>query len=363
MKATALIITLLFGLTSLIAQENWMSRLPDSLPASKVSIPGAHDSATGEGIKGIIKLGITQKKSIAEQWSCGIRAFDFRPAINKEDIHIYHGPLKTKITLPAAIDTLLDCIKRNPEEFAVVIMRQERGGNNDEERKQWSHRIGEYINTLGDKAATFHPTITVGELRGKILFLSRNHYDNSHKGALISCWSHSQQGTKKATITPYSPNNTTSATLFLQDLYSPTTENLRSKKAEIIIQFIDAARTAEPGIWCINHLSGYSSTLLGFQGIATNKGYRQNAARNNLVAYNHLTQTADKSNVATKNTAGSISIKHSTIPSRAEKKKNSPPHCCGIIMIDYAGCEKIGRQHIYGQSIIRAIIECNFRHK
>ncbi len=357
MRAATLFLILLLSTIGLGAQEDWMSRLPDSLAASRVSIPGAHDSATGEGIKGIIKMGITQEKSIAGQWSCGIRAFDFRPAVCGGKLHICHGPLKTKITLSAAIDTLLRCLKRNPREFAIVLLRQERGNNPDESR-QWSKMVGEYINTLGERAATFSPTITVGELRGKILFLSRSHYHNCPKGALISHWSHSLQGTREAKITPYSRNtDATPATLFVQDFYAPTDENLSNKKAEAIIQFIDAARAAAPGLWCINHLSGYSRTLLGIKGLATNKGYHQNAARCNLTAYNHLTREHENADTSTNHPR---STKGDARHHSAKEHPHPAPSSCGIIMIDYAGCEKIGRLPIYGQSIIHAIIEQNF---
>lgn len=350
MRTATLLLTLLLSIIGLSAQEDWMSRLPDSLAASQVSLPGAHDAATGEGIKGIIKMGITQEKSIARQWSCGIRAFDFRPAVCDGKLHICHGPLKTKITLSAAIDTLLECLSRNPREYAIVLLRQERGNNNPDECREWSKMVGEYINTLGERAAAFSPAITVGELRGKILFLSRSHYENCPKGARISHWSHSRQGTREAQITPYPyTDNTTPATLLVQDFYAPTDKSLRNIKAETIVQFIDAACAAAPGIWCINHLSGYSHTFLGIKGLATNKGYRENAAHCNLAAYNYLTIRAED---ARRERNNSLSL--------GKKKHAHSALSCGIIMIDYAGCEKIGRFYIYGQSIIRAIIEQNF---
>ncbi|MBQ2779714.1 MAG: hypothetical protein IJF46_08085 [Bacteroidaceae bacterium] len=404
MKAATLFLTLFLSIVGLGAQENWMSRLPDSLAASRVSVPGAHDAATGEGIRGIIKMGVTQEKSIARQWSCGIRAFDFRPAVCDGKLHICHGPLKTKITLSAAIDTLLDCLSRNPREYAIVLLRQERGNDNPDECREWSKMVGEYINTLGERAATFSPAITVGELRGKILFLSRNHYENCPKGARISHWSHSPQGTREAQITPYSRSGiATPATLLVQDFYAPVGGNLRNKKAETIIQFIDAARAAASGIWCINHLSGYSRTLLGIKGLATNKGYRLNAAHCNLTAYNYLTTKAHdatapqnydgtKAHDATTRQNYDCTKAHdattrlnydgtkahdatapqnddctkerkNTAPPLDRKKRAHPASSCGIIMIDYAGCEKIGRLPLYGQSIIRAIIEQNFRRE
>lgn len=347
MKIAAIILGLILSST-LDTQESWMRHLSDTLYASQILIPGAHDSATGEGMRGVLKLGITQQKSIAEQWACGIRAFDFRPAINRGCLHIYHGSLKTKITLSAAIDTLLKCIEKNPSEFAIVLLRQERGSSDPAERNLWSKLIGEQINKIGDRAALFHPKLTVGCLRGKILFLSRNHYSGSNKGARIEGWSHSADGTKNAKIIPYnkeslieSPQNVVkNATLYIQDFYSPTSQSLGQKKIETIKQFIDDSQTAAPETWIINHLSGYSSTLFNIKGVATNRGYKQNASTVNSTIHKYLKEKrAERAN-------------------GGERNRNNHPK--GIILIDYAGCEKTGRYATIGKSIIEAIIEQNF---
>ena len=329
MRRAIIIFTLLINCISICAQSRWITNLADSTSVSRLSIPGTHDSATGEGIKGFIKQGITQEKSIAQQWQCGIRAFDLRPAVCNDELHICHGPLKTKISFAAAIDTLLTLLESNPEEFAIVLLRQERGNSNRKERDEWSKKVGQQINQLGERAAIFHPSITVGELRGKILFISRNHYDGCNKGALIKGWSHSQEGTKEAEIVPYSPNHET-ARLYMQDFYSPTHHELCERKLITIIEFIDYAATSAATVWCINHLSGYSCTLLGIEGVASNKGYKKNASYNNRAIYDYLI-------------------------------KENKPSCCGIIMLDYAGSEKIGKYQTYGKSIVEAIINLNFK--
>ena len=329
MRTAIIILTIIFSSITVYAQSRWVSHLTDSIPVSCLSIPGSHDSATGEGIKGVIKQGITQNKSIAQQWQCGIRAFDLRPAICSRKLHICHGPLKTKISFAAAIDTLVTLLENNPDEFAIVVLRQERGNDNKEERTEWSKKVGQHISQLGKRAAIFHPAITVGELRGKILFLSRNHYDKCNKGALIKGWSHSQVGTKNAEIIPYDETRE-SARLQVQDFYSPTCPEEQECKLSTIKEFIDSSASS-PHIWSINHLSGYSSTLLGIAGVASNSGYKKNAAYNNRATYEYLT-------------------------------KEQRPKSCGIIMLDYAGSEKVGKFHTYGNSIIQAIIGLNFKN-
>lgn len=332
MKTLIIILTLLLSSIPICAQNRWISHLADSIAVSRLSIPGSHDSATGEGIKGVIKQGRTQNKNIAQQWQCGIRAFDLRPAICNNELHICHGPLKTKISFAAAIDTLLTLLDKNPDEFAIVLLRQERDNSNKEKCDEWSKKVGQEINQLGKRTAIFHPSITVGELRGKILFLSRNHYEGCNKGAIIKGWSHSQKGTKEAEIIPYDTDTKESARLHVQDFYSPTQPKLQECKIVAIKEFIDNAATAAPSIWFINHLSGYSNTLFGIAGLASDKGYKKNAAHNNRITYDYLT------------------------------KDNRQPNSCGIIMLDYAGSEYVGKFHTYGRSIIRAIIELNFKN-
>ena len=116
----------------------------------------------------------------------------------------------------------------------------------------------------------------------------------------------------------------------MQDFYSPTHHELCERKLITIKEFIDLATTSAATVWCINHLSGYSCTLLGIEGVASNKGYKKNASYNNRAIYDYLI-------------------------------KENKPSCCGIIMLDYAGCEKVGKYQTYGKSIVEAIINLNFK--
>ena len=83
-------------------RHNWMQHLDDSRTIASLSIPGAHDAATGEGVHMVAGFGKTQELSLAALWDCGVRAFDLRPAVNGEELHIYHGPIRTKISFGKA---------------------------------------------------------------------------------------------------------------------------------------------------------------------------------------------------------------------------------------------------------------------
>ena len=137
-----ILILLLFGChISLSAQtydtSAWMARINDEQKVSSLSIPGTHDAATGEGIYLPSVLGVTQTLSIGEQWDCGVRAFDLRPAICDTTLHIYHGKLKTKISFAQALDTLAKKLTQNPTEFAIVLMREENDSEDDAEKALW----------------------------------------------------------------------------------------------------------------------------------------------------------------------------------------------------------------------------------
>lgn len=322
---------ILFILTLVVqtshSQNNWLSKIEDSREIANISIPGTHNSATGNKLKYGICLGVTQHLSIEEQWEMGIRAFDLRPDIKDGEMNIYHGALKTRITFPEAIETILDNLETAPDEFAIVIIRQERFGNDATKRELWSKYIGEYIASLGSKAAVFHPQITAGEMRGKILFLSRNDYSHCNKGGYIRGWSHSPKGTNSAAIVSY--NNDEQASLAMQDFYAPLNNEKQKEKLQTIISLIEEKRSDELQ-WSINYLSGYRSTLLGIEGIPSMKGYLKNAEY----------------------------IHKGTLEYLKEKKHKGG---IGIIMMDFAGKEKVKQYQTLGASVVNAIIVSNFQ--
>ncbi|MBE6303941.1 MAG: hypothetical protein E7089_08405 [Bacteroidales bacterium] len=331
------IILLLFGChISSVAQtydaSAWMARISDEQKVSSLSIPGTHDAATGEGLYFSAALGVTQTLTIGEQWECGVRAFDLRPAVNDTTLHIYHGSLKTKISFSQALDTLLHKLSKNPTEFAIVLMREESDSEDDSEKALWPSAIGKIIKGLGDKAVTFTPQTTVGNLRGKILFLSRTAYRGTNKGAFVKGWSHSKDGTTNGQIISY--NDGSVARLQIQDFYAPTTDEKRIDKQNAITKYLSSADKAPAGVWSINFTSGYSATLFG--KAATTAGYKQNAAEQHPSALEQLS-------------------------------KNSYKHL-GIIFMDFAGADKVkgnilhwSSYNVQGKKLLKAIIDSNFQ--
>lgn len=294
-----------------IAQDfgghNWMQHLDDACTIASLSIPGAHDAATGEGVHMVAGFGKTQELSLAALWDCGVRAFDLRPAVKGEELHIYHGPVRTKISFGKALEILCDKLTEHPTEFTIVLLREESDSENSAERALWPSAVGKAIECIGDKAAIFSPAMKVSDARGKIIFLSRNVYTGNNRGAIIKGWNHSPQGTTDAVITSLA--NGATARLQMQDYYAPTDKEKQKAKEEAVLQCLQRAASAPANVWTINFLSGYSNRWLGFTPFATTSGYKRNAERIHPIVINSLT---------------------------------TKPQPTGIMMLDFAGCDKTG---------------------
>ena len=312
---------------------NWMSRLDDARTVASLSIPGAHDAATGEGMIMVAGFGKTQELSLAALWDCGVRAFDLRPAVKGKELHIYHGPIRTKASFEDALEALCYRLEEHPSEFAIVLLREESDSEDTAERALWPSAVGKAIEAIGDKAALFSPAMSVGDTRGKIIFLSRNAYTGCNKGAKVSGWSHSPEGNTNAGISSYA--NGATARLMVQDYYAPTDKKKQQTKERAVLHYLQLAAEAPADVWTINFVSGYRNRWLGFTPFATTSGYKRNAVAQHPVVIEFL-------------------------------EKNSGP--TGIVMMDYAGRDKTsgGIWHwsafeTMGATLVKKIIEQNFR--
>lgn len=337
MKHILLYAILLLCCTLAAAQRidgrDWMSQLDDARTVASLSIPGAHDAATGEGMIMVAGFGKTQELTLDELWNSGVRAFDLRPAVKGKELHIYHGPIRTKASFQEALEALCNKLEEHPSEFAVVLLREESDSENTTERTLWPTAVGKAIENTGDKAAVFSPAMKVGDARGKIIFISRNAYTGCNRGAIIEGWNHSPQGTANARITSLTDNAT--ARLQMQDYYAPTDKEKQKAKEEAVLQCLQRAASAPADMWTINFLSGYNNRWLGFTPFATTSGYKRNAERIHPIIINSLT---------------------------------TKPQPTGIMMLDFAGCDKTGGGiwhwgcfETLGTELVNKIIGQNFK--
>ena len=129
--------------------ENWMARLPDDALVADLSIPGAHDAATGSGWAGLNGpvgnlFAKTQDLDLLSLWQAGIRAFDLRPAVYKHHMNLNHGMMPTKLHLEDVLTMMQTWLRQNPSEFIIIHLLH--AGDGDKVKGQYEQRIAELLN-------------------------------------------------------------------------------------------------------------------------------------------------------------------------------------------------------------------------
>lgn len=320
---------------------NWMGRLPDATYVAVVSIPGAHDAATGCGwAEGMDDLGDafarTQELSLAQLWSEGVRAFDLRPCAHEGYLNVNHGLVATKLRFDEALFLLRDSLAANPTEFVVIHMLHETDGDQtDDFGQQLLSLLGS--DELKDVLVDFKPNLTVGEMRGKMLLLSRDKYaDTPATGGFFENWTGEVNWSKQSQGRIKGPK--LSGKCYMQD-YSDTHQqggiDTKLKGLKLLLNFSSSHATTDASsiVWVVNLASAYSlvESLFGYE-LSLSDGYRDNATYTHAAILEHLAQPDRK------------------------------PGPTGIVLMDYAGIDKSGNYEVRGKETVRAIIDNNFRY-
>lgn len=326
---TTLFLTL--GLTLHIAAENWMAKLPDHIFVSQLSIPGTHDAATGNGVQ-LAMFAQCQDVSVDKQWEAGIRAFDFRPIVKKDHLHINHGIAETDLRFDDALYLLRDSLAANPSEFAVIHMLY--ANNYSEEKDTYVTMLSELLGRedLKDYLIDFSRDLTLGDVRGKILILSRDKYANLPlAGGFLQNWCGYVDWTAQTScyITGPSSGANNRSKLYVQD-FSNTDDNDGgiTKKTNAIKKMLDFSTkyTTEDETdvtWVFNFASSYPGD------ISTANGYRGNAAESNATIIEYL--------------------------------QNNPAGPTGVILMDYACVDESKGYKTRGQELTDSIIANNLK--
>ncbi len=316
--------------------DDWMARVPDSTPVCRITMPGTHDAATGDGFacadSTVAALcAKTQELPLSGQWAAGVRAFDLRPAVRTmpdgtRQLHVYHGEFATRLTMDAALGLIADSLAAHPTEFAVVVVRHEASASRDESR--WPALMGQLLARHAAVLADFSPAMTAGDMRGKILLISRDRYDGPLHGAYAEGWRHDARFWRHPAATLRGKGG--QCPLAVQDFYDTSAPGAMKKKLRAISRMLRAARKAHGNtggvpVWTINHASGYTLTADAGTGepVSLSDGYRANAAATNA----HLLRKAAKGGI----------------------------EGAGIIMADYAGTDTSGRYRVMGLSLVDAL--------
>ena len=281
--------------------SDWVSMVKDDTKVCKLSIPGTHDTMTGMGFyQPVLKyiFGITsisQVSTLEEQMACGIRFFDMRPVVSidtlatdpneKRILRMAHGISEIDVTLEQTLDQLKSYLAYHQDEFFIVKLQADNGLENQSTWPVLLNKVLSKDKYNGLFVQNWRPDITVGEVRGKVLLLSR--YDLRPLNAAFNfpaayCEWPDEDPDVQEELQPEAQRNCTivslddaavKATLYVQDYFTADNEKRMNNKKQTVIDMMNSAREATAGdddIWIINHCSAYTEV--------SPRGYITNAA-------------------------------------------------------------------------------------
>ena len=276
---------------------DWLGMVKDEAKVCKLSIPGTHDTMTGMGfyqpvLKYVFNMtAISQVSNLEEQINNGIRFFDIRPVVStdtiakKKILRLTHGISELDVTFEWTIDQLQSYLKAHPSEFFIAKLQFDNGFEDQKDLFSLLSKVLNLQKYQGLFIEDWRPDITVGEMRGKILWLSR--YDLRQMNAvyhypIVYCDWPDEDPDIEEDLNPeaqrncamYNMNDTTvMARLYKQDYYKTTTEKRMKNKQKTVIDMMHSARevnATDDNIWIVNHCSAYTEV--------SPRGYLTNAA-------------------------------------------------------------------------------------
>ena len=157
------------NLLSSVQGQSWMSRLPDTLLLSRITIPGTHESCAlydGVAPSGSAKC---QDLSISDQLNIGVRFLDVRCRHYNDAFTIHHGPIFQNQDFDGVLNACFDFLAKHSTETIIMSVQEEwkAEGNTDtfEGAFYWYHNKnanGWYLGQSIPKLKT---------VRGKIVLL------------------------------------------------------------------------------------------------------------------------------------------------------------------------------------------------
>jgi len=274
---------------------DWLSMVRDETKVCKLTIPGTHDTMTGMGFyQPVLKYvfnttAISQVSTLEEQMNSGLRFFDIRPVVStdtiakKKILRLTHGISELDITFEWTIDQLQSYLKAHPSEFFIVKLQFDNGFEDQKDLYTLLSNVLHMSKYQGLFVDNWRPDITVGEMRSKILLLSRydlRPFNAAFHYPIVYCDWPDEDPDIEEDINPEAQRNcgmynmtdtTLTAKLYKQDYYKTTTEKRMRNKQKTVIDMMHTAREATVGdedIWIVNHCSAY--TEVSPRGYITN---------------------------------------------------------------------------------------------
>lgn len=284
--------------------NSWMDYIPDDALLSDLTLVGTHDAAS---MGCSLEMSRCQSLGIAQQLEAGVRLFDLRPGKNFD---IYHGIDPTGVKFSEALTDMVDFLNENPTQGCIVFIKNESG------EADWGEGMSAELAQFADNMLKFKKGLTLGELRGKILVLSRDAYSGTIYGGFFSSGWPDNTADGEVGIGSYQGESL--ETFYLQDQYNSDTEE--AVKIASIKKYADKAKSKSSGAWLCNHTS-----LAGFKILSFGSSPKDHAKNIHpeVVAY-----------------------------------IDSKPGRLGIVMMDFAGDKSVG-----GDELLSTVINQNFRYK
>ena len=319
-----------------VTATNWMTLLDDNTKVALLTIPGTHDAATST----CSAMGKSQTLTIPQQLECGVRAFDLRPTMDNNTTlgNIYHSILDTEVSMAEVMTYFDNFLKAHPGEGIIVLMRYESerqifGSISEDYYKSamknflWDNKIYQ------SRMAAFNKSMTMKDLRGRILIISRNDLSPvSTFETAYTQWSHSNSVGEALYI--YGTGGL--GRIYVQDMYSAEKNgnsyeaDFLAKKKELVCKLLDITvpfKEGDQNNWVINYCSGYAGSVFN------SDSYAKNAASTNPAALEHI-------------------------------RANTEKGFTGIVMMDYAGTDtyEVGGSsfNVSGKSLTEELILNNF---
>lgn len=300
--------------------QNWMAQLDDDAFVCQLSIPGAHDacssSFSGLSALGALSSGKVQTKSVEQMLPLGVRLFDLRPAVNGSKLTIYHGILQTSYGFNDVMQQLCNYVTTHPTEFCVVVIRHETDG--DDNNANFGSMLQTSLTQFSDYLVNFRPNLTVVEVRGKILFLSRDEYNAPIRGGRITGW----PGNTSSNAGQCYGLETHKCSMWVQDFFEYSDVNDKKNSIEAMLNQSRQLAGKYNYTWVINETSGY-------KGTGTNSACQTNAKNCNKYMQELL----------------------------ASGNYNGP---AGLVFMDYAADGD--NSGYYGLSLTKELVNHNFRY-
>jgi len=285
--------------------SDWLGLIKDDTKVCNLSIPGTHDSMTGMGfyqptLKYIFNAtSISQVTTLQQQMENGIRFFDMRPVVSidtlqqdpkkRQILRMAHGISEIDVTLEQTLDQMKSYLNTHKSEFFIVKMQADNGM---ESQVRWIVLLKQVLNLDKYKdlfVTNWKPEITVGEMRGKILLMSRYDFselaDAASFPSVVCTWSEEDpdideninENVQTGCEIFLPTDKTVNTTLYVQDYYKSNSNKRLENKKKTVIDMMQSARTTiaadkktNKNIWIINHCSAYTEV--------SPRGYLANAS-------------------------------------------------------------------------------------